>query len=97
MPDMRVTLGPSWVVSGVARSDGTVMLVASRELSWAELSSEVDTADVYSGAYTAPLLSVTQVRYRFTADLRRYEVITGADYGAAFESLIRLWAQPPSG
>ena len=70
------------------------MLVASRELNSAELSAEVDTLDVYSAAYFDPLRTVTHQRFQFTADLRRYEVISARTYGEAFETLIGLWADP---
>lgn len=81
---------PDWVMLGIPSSDGRVVLMASKELTQAELSmeAEVDPFDWRLDPYRI----VNPIRrYFVTAEMKTYVIIVANTYGAALTTLMRQW------
>jgi hypothetical protein len=84
---------PDWVMLGVSNADGTVRLIASKELTRAELEYEADYEEIHSlWSLEPPRMVQTSAVYRLTAELRTWVLITAVDYPAAFDALFGQWA-----
>ena len=85
-----VHVRPDWVMLGMRdpARDG-VMLLASKELTLAELSYEAEVAD-YGWAFEIRQAIVSH-RYELRAEMATYVIITAPTYEQAFEHLFRTW------
>jgi hypothetical protein len=81
---------PEWVIMGVAKDDGTVMLVASDQLSYAELEAVIDEEDLVS-LYDRRVRILPQTRYEMRGELRSIIYTVGATWMEAFTRLFGLW------
>lgn len=84
-------LRPDWVMLGVGQPDGGVALIASKELTRAELEYEASFEDICSYGLWAPLRVQTTAVYRLTAEMREWVFITAPDYETAFSTLFGQW------
>jgi hypothetical protein len=84
-------LRPDWVMIGIGQPDGSVSLVASKEMTRAELEYETDTEEVRSWGSWEPLRVQTTAVYRLTAEMRAWVWITAPDYASAFATLFEQW------
>lgn len=85
-------MGVEHVASGerdpVALPDGTVRIIASKELYEAELRSEVDRLSVWQ----SPEPFAVRTRYYVTCEMRSYVIISAPDYASAFTHLFTQWS-----
>lgn len=84
---------PDWVMLGVPRPDGSVMIFASVELRDAELRHEVDDLDLEALSRDRDW-RVPWARRRFflTVELKTYVMAHGATYAEALARLMREWS-----
>lgn len=93
---MGMSMMPDFVIVGTPRPEGGVRLIASKELTRAELDVQIDTQDIFDVEYLDPVsIQVTGTRYCLTADFRRFVVIDAPDYATAFTDLFRYWTPDP--
>jgi hypothetical protein len=79
---------PDFVVLGIPHEDG-VMLLASNELSAAELEVEVDQVPYYRGANIGFLPGVKYIT--LTCHIGSYTIVTAPTYAEAFRNLFNAW------
>jgi hypothetical protein len=84
---------PDWVMIGIHAPDSSVFIIASKELTSAELTAEADTMDIMSGWYTETVrVDVVRMRYLLSCDMRSYVIVHAPNYGAAFQHLFQQWS-----
>lgn len=88
-------LTPDWVMIGIPQSDGTVCLMASKELTRAELVAERDWEGAI-GSLSDYYAYLPEMQYRVTAEMKTFVLIIAADYTAAFRSLFEQWTPEPA-
>ena len=81
---------PDWVMCGVQNPAGGVRLLASSELTQAELEAQIDRPDIFHDPLFGPS-PVTQ-RLNLTAEMRTFTMIEAPDYPAAFQALFKHWS-----
>ena len=87
---------PDWVMCGAQNPDGRVRLLASKELTQAELREEMEYPDLpYPERLFVNPFDVTQ-RFFLTAQMRSFTIIDAPDYPAAFKSLFEGWSPGPT-
>jgi hypothetical protein len=77
---------------GVRRTDGQVMVLASRELTRAELSDESEHESLYNSFSAVPMRMTRMPMFRVTCDMRTYVIVVGADYPQAVDAVFRSWS-----
>lgn len=80
---------PDWVMLGASMVDGSVMLLASKELTYGELEGEVDEVELDRSMRYGTL--APSMRYRVRADMKTFVLITAPDYERAFAHLFTQW------
>lgn len=80
---------PDWVVLGQPDLDGGVIVIASTELTRAQLEMEREMDEDWNG-YMFRLVPGAPT-YRITCEMRRYVVIKAATYADAFAHLSKTW------
>jgi len=83
---------PQWLMIGVRITNDCVRIIASQELSQAELRTEYEYADFYR---FASLDKCFGRRSLLTADLRSFIIITADTYEHAFQHLFEQWSPEP--
>ena len=85
---------PDWVMCGVQNPAGGVRLLASQDLTQAELQALIDYPEIVYDPFPVP----GQVRQRFllTAEMRTFSMIEAPDYPAAFQALFEHWSPQPA-
>ncbi|WP_143546286.1 hypothetical protein [Rhodococcus sp. 14-2496-1d] len=83
---------PDFVMVGVSTDDG-VMLLASNELTEAELDVERDIVRDFLGSRQ----TVVNERYTLSAEMRRYVTIVAPTYADAFATLFKTWTPERGG
>lgn len=78
---------PDFVMVGVTIDEG-VMLLASNELTEAELNVERDIVRDFPGSRQM----VVNERYTLSAEMRRYVTIIAPTYAEAFATLFKTWS-----
>lgn len=86
----RIRAKPKWVIMGVERNDGTVMLLASDQLSYAELEAKVGV-DGLEYLYQPRLQSVPNTVYEMHGQLESIVMAYGNTWMDAFVKLFGLW------
>lgn len=82
---------PDFVILGVPNPDGGVLIVASKELSQAELESTADELDMWE---VGRRLRMSRTTYTLTAQMRSIHMVIGPDYGSALRTLFEQWTPP---
>lgn len=83
---------PDWVMCGLPSGDGRVMILASTELSQAELEAQrdhfelIDPYDAFGPIYPGP------TRYTLRIDMNRFVIVVADTYEQAFRSLFEQWS-----
>lgn len=83
----RMHLAPDWVLLGIPRDDGSVMLVASDQMTRASLEARLEGFD----AMLRPFEFSPRQRYTLTAEMDGCVVVLGADYAEAIRKLFGHW------
>ncbi|KQU33557.1 hypothetical protein [Rhodococcus sp. Leaf233] len=78
---------PDFVMVGATMDNG-VMLLASTELTYAELESERDIIRHFGGH----IQQVVNVRYTLSTEMREYVTIVAPTYAEAFDTLFKRWS-----
>jgi hypothetical protein len=83
---------PDWVMCGVTLPSGGVRLIASKELTRADLEAQWERA--YPQFDTWEVLSPPfgHARITLTTEIRGFVMIEAPDYPAAFKALFEDWA-----
>jgi hypothetical protein len=84
---------PDWVMVGTTMPSG-VRLLASKELTHAELEAQFDRAAPWD-AYDFSIPPVVSQRITLAAGMRTFIVIDAPDYPSAFRSLFESWTPGP--
>jgi len=91
-------LPPDFVIVGTPLPDGRVRIVASKDLSEAELKYEARMQDVYSGSQFGgydsldPVTSVTtRTVWTMSTVMLKFTMIDAPDYGTALRHLMDMW------
>jgi hypothetical protein len=84
---------PDWVMVGVPHNGG-VRLLASKEMTHAELSADFGYADIGMTGWDPPAL--TSRRITLTAGMRTFIMIEAPDYPSAFAALFEQWTPGPA-
>lgn len=99
MPGMRLTFQhnvrakPAWVIMGIERDDGTVMLVASEKLRYADLEAKMDDlAD--EGFWNPKVRIMPNTRYELRGELDEIVYVVAGTWFDAFAKLFGLWEPP---
>jgi hypothetical protein len=82
---------PDWVMCGMAGPAGGVRLLASKDMTHAELSADYDWADI--GPWSPPMLRSRRIT--LTSGLKTFIVIDAPDYPSAFRALFEQWTPGP--
>ncbi len=85
---------PDWVMCGMPGLAGGIRLLASKDMTHAELAADydwADTADVWD--MSAPVLHCRRIT--LTAGLKTFIVIDAPDYPSAFRILFEQWTPGP--
>jgi hypothetical protein len=85
---------PDWVMCGMRLATGGVRLLASKELTLAELEVMVERQDIFwaPGDILPVAQAVTSQRMTLTTHMRTFVVIDAPDYPSAFSDLFRDWS-----
>jgi len=83
---------PDWVMCGCPARGG-VRLLASKDMTHAELEARFDWADINMGTYLSPHLR--SQRITLTAGLKTFVMIDAPDYPSAFRALFEQWTPGP--
>jgi hypothetical protein len=85
---------PDWVMVGMPWAGG-VRLLASKDMTHAELAAEVSRLyPEYETPEPLPSLVISQ-RITLTAGMRTFTVIDAPDYPSAFTALFETWTPGP--
>jgi hypothetical protein len=89
-PPPQVML-PDWVVLGVRTDDG-VIVIASTEMTQAELRYEVDLEHDFRSVTARAVPNRDTQRYHLTTTMKRFVMVMGATYAEAMTNLFGMWS-----
>jgi len=82
-----------FVVAGSPLDGGRVQLIASKHLTYAELTAEYEHQDIFWDTLEPVLQLRTSAVYSLTTRMGRVVIIQADDYLAAFRALAEMWAE----
>ena len=85
---------PDWVMCGVPWNGG-VRLLASKEMTHAELDAQFGYTDIWDGGLTPGYAIPASRRITLTAGMRTFVMIEAPDYPTAFAALFEQWTPGP--
>jgi hypothetical protein len=85
---------PDWVMCGCPTAGG-VRLVASKDMTHAELEMQFGYQDIYDGGLTAAYALPVSRRVTLTAGMTTFVMIDAPDYPTAFRALFEQWTPGP--
>lgn len=86
---------PDFVILGAPRPEGGVVVLASKELTQAELRTELlDSDDLFGDRITTRL---RDYRTMLSTELRGYNIVMADTYGEAMAKLFAQWTPPAPG
>lgn len=99
MSDYRAgidSVRPDWVMLGMPGPTG-VLLIASKKLTYAELTVELDRMILYDGLFPAAVPWLRPVRQDISVKvhMRDFVLIEALDYQTAFDELFKTWSPTP--
>jgi hypothetical protein len=80
-----------WVICG-AHYDNYVVLLASKDLDHSQLEQEIRHPDIL---WPFDRQEPTQVRYRITAETRKFVIVKAPSYPEALKKLLTAWSPEP--
>jgi hypothetical protein len=84
------TTGPDWVMVGGPLPDGSVRIIASKELSEVELRTRVEHT-----VYRKGIGPVAEQHFLMTCDMGSYLMVHAPTYADAFQHLFTQWSPDP--
>jgi hypothetical protein len=84
---------PDWLLFGFQNGDGTVTIIASRELDEAELEHQLEPYPDFG--FSRRLWEMDRQYYRISARMFQFVLITAATYQEAFSKLFQDWKPEP--
>lgn len=86
---------PDWVMCGMPLPDGRVRLIASNQMTHAELSVKQDYPYVWDESPEPFTIGPITRTITLTSGMRTYVMIEADDYPAAFRALFEQWRPGP--
>lgn len=80
---------PDWVICGIPWDNDKVAILASTELSHAELETKADDIHVEAWEFVRPTRTTT--RYALVVHMRSFVIVVADTYEQAFRSLFEQW------
>ena len=81
---------PEWSICGMQLPDGKVRIIASKELSYAELRYEAGFHQVFDGIFPIHA-GITHTDLTLTTHMRTCVLIDGPDYATCIKHLFETW------
>lgn len=88
---------PDFVILGAPRPEGGVVVLASKELTQAELTTKLTNEDELFGGFDPIGSVVPDYRTTLSTELRGYSIVMADTYGEAMAKLFAQWTPPAPG